>query len=129
MSKINISDRAALEQAYPPEAFVEDSAQNAAASPEIVKGVRILCAPDAAGEFELERGHRQVGEAASAAFLTPYRRVPATVPSETAAGPPAGYPDGYQAFLDDVVEAARRSGFRPGETPGQDDPRIRGLRQ
>lgn len=125
MSKINTSDRAALEQAYPPEAFVEDSAQNAAASPEIVKGVRVLSAPDAAGEFELERGHRQVGEAASAAFLAPYRRVPAAVPSETPGSPP----DGYQAFLDEIVDAARRFGFRPGETPGQGDPRIRGLRQ
>ena len=34
-----------------------------------------------------------------------------------------------QAFLDDIVDAARRFGYKPEESPGQGDPRIRGLRQ
>jgi hypothetical protein len=39
-----------------------------------VLGVRILSAPDAAGDFELERARRHVGEAASPTFLAPHRR-------------------------------------------------------
>jgi hypothetical protein len=125
MNKVNISDRAGLRRAYPPEAFAEDAAQNSAVATEVLNGVRILRAPDAAGEFELERGSRQVGETTSAAFLTPYRRAPTVAPADSA----AGAPDEHEAFLDDIVDAARQFGFRPQETPGQGDPRIRGLRQ
>lgn len=126
MAKVNINDRAALERAYPPDSFAADAAQNAAATSEFVRGVRILSAPDRAGEFSLERGSRQVGEDASAAFVVPYRRDPA----DAAARPPRSEPRaGYQAFLDEIIDAARRFGFRPEETPGEGDPRIRGLRQ
>lgn len=126
MIKVKIDDRAALERAYPPDAYGTDSAENATASNEAVSGVRILSAPDSAGEFSLERGRRQVGEAASAVFLAPYRPTGnAGAPEAAAANPGAG----YEAFLDEITEAARRFGFRPGETPGQGDPRIRGLRQ
>ena len=91
---------------------------------EIVIGVRIRSAPDRAGVFTFERTSRQIGEAASPAFLAPSRR-------EDAAGgsadpnPRAGYHD----FLDGLIAAARQIGFRAAHTPGRDDPCIRGLRQ
>jgi hypothetical protein len=125
MPKVRIDDRTALERAYPPDAFAADAARNAAASSEAISGVRILSAPDGAGEFSFERGSRQVGEAASV-FLAPYRRRGnAGEPEAASADPHAG----YQAFLDDIVDAARRLGYKPEESPGQGDPRIRGLRQ
>ena len=124
--KVKIEDRAALERAYPPDAFAADAARNAATASEAVSGVRILSAPDNAGEFSFERGSRQVGETASAVFLAPYRR------RGNAGEPEAASSDsraGYQAFLDDIIDAARRLGYKPEESPGQADPRIRGLRQ
>jgi hypothetical protein len=126
MVKVKINDRAALERAYPPDQFAADSAENSATANEAVAGVRVLSAPDSNGEFSLERGRRQVGEAASAVFLVPYR------PGGNAGEPEAASGDqqaGYHAFLDDIVAAARRFGFRPEASPGQGDPRIRGLRQ
>jgi hypothetical protein len=36
---------------------------------------------------------------------------------------------GYEAFLNDVVAVAPRFGFEPEESPGRDEPRLRGLRQ
>jgi hypothetical protein len=125
MPKVRIDDRTALERAYPPDAFAADAARNAATSSEAVNGVRILSAPDDAGEFSLERGSRQVGEAASV-FLVPYRRRGnAGEPEAVSSDPTAG----YQAFLDDIVNAASRFGYRPEESPGPSDQRIRGPRQ
>ena len=37
-------------------------------------GVRILSAPDAAGEFDFERATQQIGGGWLAAFLAPHRR-------------------------------------------------------
>ncbi len=126
MIKVKINDRAALEGAYPPDAYVADSAENSAASNEAVSGVRILSAPDGAGEFSLERGRRQVGETASAVFLAPYRPTGnAGAPEAAAADPRAG----YEAFLDEITEAAQRFGFRPGESPGQGEPRSAAIAQ
>jgi hypothetical protein len=75
MIKVKVDDRAALECAYPPEAYAADSAENSAAANKAVSGVRILTAPD--GEFSLERGRRQVGKAVSGVFIVPYRLDPA----------------------------------------------------
>ena len=126
MPKVKIDDRAALERAYPPDHFVADSAENSAAAATAVKGVRVLSAPDQGGEFSFERGSREVGETASAVFLAPYRPVGGAGEPETASSDPRAT---YDAFIDDIVEAARRFGYRPEDSPGQGDPRIRGLRQ
>ncbi len=126
MPKVKLEDRAALERAYPPDAFAADTAHNAATSSEAISGVRILSAPDDAGEFSFERGSRQVGEASSVAFVAPYRRRGNAGEPEAVSSDPCA---GYQAFLDDIVDAARRFGYKPEESPGQGDPRIRGLRQ
>lgn len=126
MIKVKIDDRAAVERAYPSDAYAADSAKNSAASNEAVSGVRILSAPDSAGEFSFERGRRQVGETASAVFLAPYRPTGNAGGAEEAGTNPRA---GYEAFLGEIIEAARKFGFHPGDSPGRGDPRIRGLRQ
>lgn len=133
MAKANINDRASLERVYPADIFASDAARNGRVASEVISGVRILSAPDDAGDFEFERATRQVGEAASPAFLAPQRREDRLVdadrdrPTAVAADPDPRQE--YDGFLDDLIAAARRVGFNAGETPGRDEPRLRGLRQ
>ena len=115
MPKANIHCRNTLEEVYPPDALAGDAAQNARAPSTGLSGVRVLSAPDAAGDFAFERATQQVGEATSAGFLAPYRRV----------DPRAG----CEAFLADIVAAAQRVDFELKESPGRDEPRLRGLQQ
>jgi hypothetical protein len=124
--KVNIGDRGALMRAYPAEHHATDAAAKSAASAETVRGVLVLSAPDRTGEFSFERGRRQVGEAPSAAFFShPISAGNAGAPEAASGAPDAG----YNAFLDDIVAAAKLSGFTPQASPGHGDPRIRGLRQ
>jgi hypothetical protein len=116
MAKANIHDRLSIARVYPADAFARDAARNEQPAA-LAWGVRILSAPDAAGDFELDPGPQHVGEAGGAPFLAPQRRVADLDPNS-----------GYRRFLDDIV-AASRSGFRPEESPGPGDPRLRGLRQ
>ena len=129
MAKANIHRRSTLEEIYPPDIFASDAAQNG----RVLSGVRILSAPDTAGDFDFERATQQIGEAASASFLAPHRREeriqdagrdsPTTVSADP--DPRAG----HEAFLADIVAVAERFGFEPEASPGRDEPRLRGLRQ
>ena len=65
--------------------------------------------------FRVRAATQQVGEATSASFLAPYRREDSRA--------------GYEAFLADIVAVAQRFGFELKESPGRDEPRLRGLRQ
>ena len=133
MAKANIHRRRTLEEIYPPDVFASDAAQNGRVPSTVLSGVRILSAPDAAGDFDFERATQQIGEAASASFLAPHRREeriqdagrdsPTTVSADP--DPRAG----YEAFLADIVAVAERFGFEPEASPGRDEPRLRGLRQ
>lgn len=114
MTRANIHDRTTLERAYPPDDFRRDALRNETTDA-IRHGVMIGRAPDDEGWFELEPAARHAGEIEGACFLAPALA--------------AQQPDGYAHFLDDVVAAAGRFGFKPEESPGQGDPRIRGLRQ
>jgi hypothetical protein len=102
-------------EVYPPDALAGDAAQNAGVPNAGLSGVRVLSAPDAAGDFRVRAATQQVVEATSASFLAPYRRE----------DPRAG----YEAFLADIVAVAQRFGFELKESPGRDEPRLRGLRQ
>src|SRR5260370_30762856 len=132
MPKANIHRRSTLEEIYPPNAFASDAAQNGRVPNTVLSGVRILSAPDAAGDFEFERATQQIGEAASASFLAPHRREDRTQdagrdsPTKVSADPDPRA--GYEAFLSDIVAVAQRFGFEPEAFPGRDEPRLRGLR-
>jgi hypothetical protein len=125
MAKANIHRRSTLEEVYPPDAFASDAAQNGRVPNTVLSGIRILSAPDAAGDFDFERATRQIGETASASFLAPHRREEGTLAESAIPDPRAG----YEAFLEDIVAVAQRFGFEPEESPGRDEPRLRGLRQ
>jgi hypothetical protein len=125
MAKANIHRRSTLEEVYPPDAFASDAAQNGRVPNTMLSGIRILSAPDAAGDFDFERATRQIGETASASFLAPHRREEGTLAESAMPDPRAG----YEAFLEDIVAVAQRFGFEPEESPGRDEPRLRGLRQ
>jgi hypothetical protein len=125
MPNANIHDRQSIARIYPPSAFAEDAYGNDRAKPQVLKGVRIAAAPDPDGNFVLERAALHAGEAPGATFLAPFHRATAT---EDAAADPD--PEkGYAAFVDEIIENARRCGFRPQSSPGPADPRLRGLRQ
>jgi hypothetical protein len=110
MAKVDMKDRTALERLYPKDEFASDAARNDLPNA-IVRGVRVGSAPDESGCFELERAARHVGEPETPYFLAPHNE------------------QDYERFLDEVITAAKRFGFRAEETPGQGDPRIKGLRQ
>jgi hypothetical protein len=122
MARVNIHDRSTLERAYPVDDFTRDAQRNETTDATL-HGVRIGRAPDDDGWFELERASRYTGETEAPHFLAPTRRV--ADPRET----PLPRPDhGYSRFLDDIVAAAKRYGFKPEKSPGAGEPRLRGLR-
>ncbi len=127
MPKANIHRRSSLEEIYPPDAFASDAAQNGRVPNTALNGVRILSAPNAAGDFEFERATQQVGEAGSASFLAPHRRQQKVGGADrtSSTDPQAG----YEAFLADIIAAAQRFGFKAEESPGRGEARLRGLRQ
>jgi hypothetical protein len=121
MPKANIRERATVERIYPPAVFASDAAQNAAIAGQVVRGVRILSGPDAAGAFDLEPSSRHVGETSGAVFLAPQQRDDGSGEIDRRSR--------YEEFLDEVLAAARRFGFEQAQAPGPDDARLRGLRQ
>ncbi len=133
MARANIHRRTTLEEIYPPDAFASDAAQNGRVPNTVLSGVRILSAPDAAGDFDFERATQQIGEAISASFLAPQRREERTQdagrdsPTTVSADPDPR--SGYEAFLADIVAVAQRFGFDAEESPWRDEPRLHGLRQ
>ncbi len=133
MAKANIHRRNTLQQIYPPDAFASDAAQNGRVPNTVLGGVRILSAPDTAGDFDFERATQQIGEAASPSFLAPHRREDRTQDAgRDSPTPVSADPDpraGYEAFLADIIAVAQRFGFEREDSPGRNEPRLRGLRQ
>jgi hypothetical protein len=121
----NINDRGSIERVYPPDAFARDAAENDRHRVELLKGVRIASAPDEAGNFALEPATQYTGEVPGTPFLAPFHRRTA---EEDAPDDPAPR-HGYGRFIDDIIEAARRHGYRAEDSPGPGDPRLRGPRQ
>jgi hypothetical protein len=89
MPKAKIHRRSTLEEVYPPDVFASDAAKNGRVPNTVVSGVRILSAPDAAGNFDFERATQQVGEAASASFLAPHRPPTSSGRPRSASGVPS----------------------------------------
>jgi len=125
MAIANIHDRGSIERAYPPDAYAGDASANERRRPAVLKGVRITSAPDAAGDFAIERATQQVGEVPGAVFLAPFHRV--TAQEDAAADPDPRL--GYDAFVSEIIDAAQRFGYRAETSPGSGDARLRGPRQ
>ena len=121
----NIHDRASIERAYPREAYASDASQNERRKPAMLRGVRIAAGPNDQGEFAIEAAAQHAGEVPGAVFLAPFHRVTAEENAVAEPDPRLG----YEAFLDEIIEAAQRLGFRADASPGPGDPRLRGLRQ
>ena len=137
MASARLDDRSSLSTAYPREQFERDAARNADIKTEVLSGVLLLSAPDAAGRFELDRATRHVGEVAPSGdtrFLYPVLGdaeggLGGQRPgygNEEAGGGARPAPD-YEAFLDRGAAAARSLVHR--QSPGRDDARLRGERQ
>jgi len=125
MPSANIYDRGSIERVYSCDAYASDASQNERRKPAVLKGVRITEAADEAGNFRLERAANYAGEVPGAIFLAPFHRV--TAHEDVAAEPDPR--QGYQAFVDEIIEAAQRQGFRAEASPGPRDARLRGPRQ
>jgi hypothetical protein len=124
VTQANIRDRGSIERVYPPEAFAVDAAENQKQpANELVRGVRIASPPDASGRFDLDPAARHVGEGSGAVFLAPYRAASA------GAGAAPDPHQGYDAFIDDVIAAARELAATDQGSPGPGDARLRGPRQ
>jgi hypothetical protein len=125
MAQANVNDRNSIERVYPPDAHARDAAENDRSRIEILKGVRVTSAPDADGNFALEPAAQHAGEVPGTPFLAPFPRHTAGEPATENPGPRHG----YDSFIDEIIEAAHRHGYRAAASPGPGDPRLRGARQ
>ena len=138
MSAANINDRSTIERLYPRDAFDQDAGENSRGKAAVLKGVRILSAPDAAGSFELSRASRHTGEQeveGDSVFLAPYPGDESAALHQT-----AGYGGAeekgdaleklqssgdYEAFIDRVLAAARSATFK--QPIGRGEERLKGF--
>lgn len=133
MSHANLHDRTSIERIYPRAVFLRESNANSRAKASVLRGLRILSAPDESGNFELVRAARHAGEAASgegAVFLCPFAQATqhaADYPKAAAPRAAAEPDDPYEDFVTRILEAARTA--RLPEPTGRGDPRLKGLRQ
>jgi hypothetical protein len=125
MTNANVHDRRSIEQVYPPDAFARDAAENDRASIATLRGVRIGSAPDQAGDFELDPAAQYAGEMPGAVFLAPFHRRTPNGDGGTGSDPHHGYGE----FVDEIIEAASRHGYRAAASPGPGGARLRGERQ
>ena len=146
----NINDRPSVERLYPLGVFAVDAAENEKQpANELLRGVRVFSAPDENGAFEVVRGIRHVGEVHGMAFFAAYRTLcglhafaaryealesnaGALAMSRTGQVYAVANPDPrdeYNTFIDEIIAAAPRVGFRRSESPGRGDARLQGLRQ
>jgi hypothetical protein len=132
MPTANVKRRETIEQVYSPEAFASDAAQNMQTTNQVRLGVRVLSAPNADGDFELERSSQHVGELASPTFLAPRREEGGVSSEQPGLQPDITPPDprnSYADFLTDIIAAAEQFGFEPEKSPGRNEPRLQGSRQ
>ncbi len=135
LPRANLHDRSSIERIYPRAVFERDANANARAKASVLSGVHISSAPDDSSEFDLARASRHVGEDAApggAVFLWPVAQAASAhnddYPADAASSKPVGPKrSAYDAFIDRIIETARRVDF--GRSPGPGDARLRGQRQ
>ena len=125
MPSANIYDRGSIERVYSCDAYASDASQNERRKPALLNGVRITETADEAGNFAIEPAAHYAGEVPGAQFLAPFHRMTAQEHAATDPDPRRG----HEAFLDEIIKAARGPGFRPETSPGPGDARLRGPRQ
>lgn len=122
MARVRLDDRAGLEALYPPDAFRRDALRNAVPNAAVLHGLRILSELDERGAVEVAEATQHTCERGSPdplfvpAFLLGGDS-PAEAPSAgnlVASDDPA-----YRAFVDRVLEAARRG--LPASSGGRDE--------
>jgi hypothetical protein len=139
MSSANINDRSSVERLYPRDAFERDAGENARGKAPVLKGVRILSAPDAAGSFELTPATQHTGEMdaeGDSVFLVAYvGDESAALHQTTDYGGAEEKGDalkkvqshgGYESFIDRVLATAEAATFKP--PIGRGDERLKGFR-
>jgi hypothetical protein len=133
MSQANIRDRSSIERIYPRAVFLREANANSRAKASVLRGLSILSAPDAGGDFGLVRAAQHAGERESgegAVFLCPFAQETAPsadYPAAASSGAEAAPEDPYASFISRVIETARTA--NPAEPTGRGDPRLKGLRQ
>ncbi|HEX8166072.1 MAG TPA: hypothetical protein VF601_09825 [Beijerinckiaceae bacterium] len=139
MSSANVNDRASIERLYPRDAFEADAARNALPKADVLHGVRIASGVSESGEFALQRTSQQAGEndpLGDTLFLAPFpteaggalRQTPAYGGAEEnpdALAKAADKRPDYDAFVDRIVETARRATFKG--PIGRHEPRLKGF--
>lgn len=140
MDRGNINDRATIERIYSRQDFDQDVGANSDPKTTVLRGVRIIGPPDPDGTFQLTRASRHVGEEGSVsdtAFVAPFDPYDAALrqngtaygEARQIAGPAAEVEqakDAYEAFLGQVVEAARTAKFERPSSAESDD-KLRGF--
>jgi hypothetical protein len=145
MTSASIHDRASVERLYPRDAFEADAGSNAQAKTSVLKGLRILSAPDEAGSFQLARASQHTGEVhvadaqgrGNGLFLAPNlgANFAALMRKDTdyggaeekqdALASVAARQDDYAAFIDRVIATAQAADF---EQPiGRGEERLKGF--
>jgi hypothetical protein len=136
MQTASIDDRASIEAIYPPAAFDEDAARNAAGDADVLYGLRVEAVPDAEGRFIFARSRQHAGEArdpTEALFLSPdgEHLLAAAASSlrtgeeEAAAAKPDERRKAYARFIDRVIEAVRAADFQ--KPIGRGEERLEGF--
>jgi hypothetical protein len=121
----NVNDRTTIERMYPLSAFDQDAGENSAGSSTRRCGVRLETVPDADGAFRIVRAAQALtgsADTAGTAFLCPYMgRAYGMFAIEGGSRGAveersdifAGHLDEYAAFLETIVETARRMSPAP----------------
>jgi hypothetical protein len=131
----NINDRTSVQKIYPMTAWEQDGSRNAKGNASIVYGVKILCAPDPKGAFDLVRASRHIAESdpeSDEVFLTPFESgASEAIDGATYSGgvQPPGHQHSngdYESFVDAILDAARTAHFKSAIGVGDD--RIKGFR-
>ena len=138
MFKVNVNERASVEEAYPYERFEQDAGRNSVGNASVLHGLKIMSQPDAEGAFELTTAKQQVGESnpeGDTVFLPPYLMGGGGQDGGTSDVGQQGSGDvlaqaarnraDYASYIDDVLGQARAARFK---APIGNDPRLAGFR-
>ena len=129
--KANINDVSSLERLYSRDDFERDAAQNARDKATVLRGLKVLSAPDGEGYFAVSRASQHVGERdpeGDSVFLAPQlSQSGAAQPGsaydnslEPEKSPSASGGGEYAAFLRGVMETAKSARFKSAIGRGEE---------